>query len=40
MSLTYEISTPCAIIFAINSSYERETKAFERSVSNAPKIGP
>ena len=39
MSLTDEISTPYAISFATNSSCERQSKAFERSV-NAPKTRP
>ena len=37
MSLRDEISTPYAISFATNSSCERQSKAFERYVSNAPK---
>ena len=40
MSLTDEISTPYSISFATNSSCERQSKAFERSVSNAPKTRP
>ena len=40
MSLTDEISTPYAISFSTNSSCERLSKAFERSVSNALKTRP
>ena len=40
MSLTDEISTPYAISFASNSSCESQSKAFERSVTNAPKTRP
>ena len=37
MSLTDEILTPYTISFATNSLYEKQPKAFERPVSNAPK---
>ena len=40
MSLTNEILTPYAITFSTNSSCGRQLKAFERSVSNAPKTRP
>ena len=36
MSHTYDISTPYTISFATNSSCERQSKDFERSISNAP----
>ena len=38
-SLTDEISTPYAISFATNISYERQSKTFKRFVRNAPKTG-
>ena len=37
MSLAGKIFTPYAISFTTNSSCERQSKAFERSVSNTPK---
>lgn len=37
MSLTDEISTPYATSFAANSSYERQSKTFERSITNIQK---
>ena len=37
MSLTDEISTPYATSFAANSSYERQSKTFERSITNTQK---
>ena len=37
MNIRDEISTPYAISFATNSSCEKQSKAFERSASNAPK---
>ena len=40
MSLKDEIWTSYAISFVINSSCERQSKAFERSVSNVPKTRP
>ena len=40
MSLTDEISAPYAISFATNSLRERQSKAFERSVSSVPKTRP
>ena len=40
MSLTDEVSTPHAISLPSNSWCERQSKAFERSVSNAPKTTP
>ena len=38
MSLIDDISTPYAISFTTNSLCEKQSKAFERSASNAPKI--
>ena len=38
MSLIDQILTPYAISFTTNSSCERQSKTFERSASNAPKI--
>ena len=37
MRLPDEISTPYGISFAANSSCKRQSKAFDRSGSNAPK---
>ena len=37
MSLIDDISTPYTISFESNSSCERQSKDFERSISNAPK---
>ena len=40
MGLTDEISTPYTVSFATKSYGETQSKAFERSVSNAPNTRP